>query len=80
MLEKIRGWIRGERSEGSGLSVKIEMIKPEAPTVKPTKEKKPVPKKPVPACPHCGYKLEEIPASEICSNAPPRSRASQQYC
>lgn len=64
MLKKILGWIKGERSESSGLSVEIEMIKPEAPEVKPTKDKKPVLKQPDPACPHCGYRFAEMPASK----------------
>ncbi len=71
MFKKILGWIKGERPGGSGLSIEIEMIKPEAPKVKPTKDKKAAPKQPDPVCPYCGYKFEEISAGRTkCPGGP----------
>lgn len=64
MLKKILGWIKGKPSEGSSLSVEIEMVKPEAPKVQPTKDRKTAVKQPDPVCPHCGYKFVEMPASK----------------
>lgn len=59
MFKKILGWIKGEPSEGSGLQVEIQIVKPEAPEVQPTRDKKIVLKQPDPVCPHCGYKFAE---------------------
>ncbi len=64
MFKKILGWVKGKPSEGSDLSVEIEMVKPEAPEVPPTKDKKTALKQPDPVCPHCGYEFKEIPASK----------------
>jgi rubredoxin len=64
MFKKILGWVKGKPSEGSDLSVEIEMVKPEAPEVPPTKDKKTALKQPDPVCPHCGCKFAEMPASK----------------
>lgn len=64
MLKKILGWIKGKTSEGSSLSVEIEMVKPEASEVKPTKDKEIAFEQPDAACLHCGYRFAEMPASK----------------
>ena len=61
MLNKILGWIKGERSEGSDLQVEIEMGNPESLEVLPMKDNESAPKQPDPVCPHCGYLLQEMP-------------------
>jgi hypothetical protein len=64
MFKKILGWIKGKPPEGSGLSVEIQMIKPEAPEVQPKKDKSPVLKQPDPVCHHCDYKFAEMPTNK----------------